>query len=398
MKVCEVTPGLIPIPLEGAGAVENIILALSLELGRRGHAVHVIDVATPTPFEPPPNVSFVRVPNLPIPNRGIAHLIRGVYFMFAASLAVARLIRKGDVDVIHIHNQFSGFLILILNNLLWRKPLVFTTHNQEIFASGAGRRASCWPERYILSKAETVVCVSPTVKNLLISQLGLDPGKLVQIYSGVELPTGLDAGPAPRRDHTFKIITVARIVPRKNQLLVIEAARKVCERVPQAQFDFIGPVDDTAYLERLQQATRDFGLARHVTLRGEVDRSELERAYAEADLFVLTSTNENQGLVILEAMAHSVPVVCSNIGPFVDMLAGEEDAATVVRDENELATAIIDFYLQPDRRERQIAAAKRLVARFAWPNIAAEYEELFGRVQRTPPGPAKLVAFRSDAE
>jgi glycosyltransferase involved in cell wall biosynthesis len=252
MKICEVNSGLIPIPVDGAGAVEKIILSLSTELGKLGHEVHIVDVATKLQFECPRNIVFRRAVNLPLTNKGISHLARGIYFMFASACIVGKLIKEDKIDIIHIHNQFSGFLITILNKYFWKKPLVFTTHNQEIFEKNIKNTIIYWPERFILRNARVVVCVSPSVQKLLISKLGIDSQRLEQIYSGV------DFGVTNMRlqkeiDFDFKIIIVARIVPRKNQLMVIEAAKEVVKEFPKAKFQFIGPVDDDNYYEQLKK-------------------------------------------------------------------------------------------------------------------------------------------------
>lgn len=383
MKICEINSGLIAIPPDGAGAVEKIILSLSTELGKHGHEVYIVDIATKTQFDSPKNIVFKRVPNLPIANKGFSHMAKGIYFMFASTFMVGKLIHEDKVDIIHIHNQFSGFLITILNKIFWKKPLVFTTHNQEIFEKSLKNTITCWPEKFLLKHVETVVCVSPTVKQLLISTLGIAEQKLVQIYSGVEFgATGAKTKKA--KASAFKIIIVARIVPRKNQLAVIEASKEVIKQFPQTTFQFIGPVDDDAYFDQLKQLVTDYGLENKVQLSGEVSKSALNAAYADADLFVLTSTNENQGLVILEAMAHSIPVICSSIGPFKDMLSGQEDAAIMVDNASELATAILKLISNTELRDHQVSQATKLVSKFSWDTIAQEYEAVFHKLTTKP--------------
>lgn len=381
MKICEVNSGLIPIPVDGAGAVEKIIFSLSRELGRLGHDVCIVDVETKASFECPENVRFERVTNPVFGNQGMSHLLRGVYFMFAAARRVGRLVARGEVDVIHVHNQFSGFLITILNRLFWRKPLVFTTHNQEIFEDDFKKYVKSLPERYILHKADRVVCVSPTVRDLLAGKVGVAPGNLEQIYSGVELDVPA-ATPGTRNTEGHSVITVARIVPRKNQLLVVDAAREVVNRRPDVRFSFIGPVDDVAYFNVLRQRVDALGLNDNVTLAGEVTDAALDAAYAGADLFVLTSTNENQGLVILEAMARSVPVICSSIGSFKDMASVEEGAVLMIDDRDSLTKAILDLLENPEKARAQTRAASQVVERLGWANAAREYEALFSRLLR----------------
>lgn len=379
MKICEVSSGLIPIPVDGAGAVEKIIFSLSRELGKLGHEVCVVDSQTKARFVCPENVRFERVINPALANQGLSHLLRGICFMFTAAQRVGRLVARGEVDVIHVHNQFSGFLITLLNQLFWKKPLIFTTHNQEIFEDNFKKYLKSLPERYILHKADRVVCVSPTVEELLAHKVGVARERLVQIYSGVELDVP-PAIPGARGVTDRSVITVARIVPRKNQRLVVDAAQAVIRQQPNVHFRFIGPVDDEAYFDTLKARVAALGLEANITFSGEVSDAELDAAYAGADLFVLTSTNENQGLVILEAMARSVPVICSSIGPFKDMASVEHGSVCMADDRESLAKAILDLLNNPEKCHDQVRLARRVVDRLGWLNAASEYAMLFSRL------------------
>ena len=382
MKICEVSSGLIPIPVDGAGAVEKIIFSLSRELGALGHEVIIVDAENKQPFQCPVNVTFERVTNLNIANRGFSHHLRGLFFMVASTAVVWKLVARRRIDVIHVHNQFSGFLIAIFNRVFWHLPLIFTTHNQEIFEDDFKKYLKSLPERYLLHKADHVVCVSPTVRDLLVSKVGVSRSHLRKIYSGVDI---VARRPAERHISTSDacIITVARIVPRKNQMLVIEAAQEVIRRFPTAKFKFIGPVDDQSYFAALRARVTALGLEDCVGFSGEIDDASLESAYANADVFVLTSTNENQGLVILEAMARHVPVVCSSIGPFRDMASVMPGSVSLADDAAGVADAITKLLQTPEKRIEQCQRAEQVVSQLSWGNTAKAYEALFNvAVQR----------------
>ena len=112
------------------------------------------------------------------------------------------------------------------------------------------------------------------------------------------------------------LLTVGRIDPQKNQLLAVEALEALLNQDRRWHLVLIGHVTDLAYGERLVETIRREGLEEHVTLIEGLDAasSDLQDAYAAADVFLLPSMHEPFGIVILEAWAAGLPVVASRTG------------------------------------------------------------------------------------
>ena len=90
-------------------------------------------------------------------------------------------------------------------------------------------------------------------------------------------------------------------------------------RAPQADLSWrlvcIGSLErDPACVGRCRARIKALGLGRQVVLAGERDERGVDRAYAEADVFVLASHHEGYGMVLAEAMAHGLPVVSTTAG------------------------------------------------------------------------------------
>ena len=116
-------------------------------------------------------------------------------------------------------------------------------------------------------------------------------------------PSGLANDPVPGR-----IVMLNTLSARKRVDDAIRALATVRASVPHAELHVYGDGPERA---ALQQLAGELGVADAVVLHGHT--ADPETAWATADLFVLTSTNEGQPLVILEALGHGVPVVAYDI-------------------------------------------------------------------------------------
>ena len=108
-------------------------------------------------------------------------------------------------------------------------------------------------------------------------------------------------------DAPLALFTAGRLVPVKNQLMLIEMMRQlVHERGVNVTLDIAG---DGALMEDLQQAIVDAELEEHVTMLGF--RKDVRELLDEHDLFILPSHNEGCSIALIEAMATGSPVLGS---------------------------------------------------------------------------------------
>lgn len=159
-------------------------------------------------------------------------------------------------------------------------------------------------------------------------------------------------------------LAVGRNVPYKGFEYLIEAAARL--RSPGA-IVIVG----TGPLEPLyRKLIADHGLEDRVLLAGRVGTEDLNALFRHADLYVMSSVKRSEafGIVTLEAMGHSLPVVATQIeGSGVAWVAGDGETGPVVppRDPEALAHAIDGLLADPDARAAFGKAAR------------ARYERLF---------------------
>lgn len=154
-----------------------------------------------------------------------------------------------------------------------------------------------------------------------------------------------------------RLAMMCSLIPRKRVDHAIRAFARVRTTVPAAQLHVHG---GGALRDELAQLSTDLGVADDVILHGHV--ADLSEAWRHADAFVLTSANEGQGLVVLEALGHGIPVISYEMpyGPG-DMLARGGGILVPDGDEDVLASAMLDVIGDRARREA-LAEDARTVA------------------------------------
>ncbi len=140
--------------------------------------------------------------------------------------------------------------------------------------------------------------------------------------------------PRPRRG-PCALVSVGAVTPRKGQLDVLEALRP---RARDANFLWtaIGSLQaDPAYAGAVAALAREFA---GVTLAGQLEPAEARERVLAADVLVMPSYDENQPLVLLEAVAASVPAVAYAAGATAHMIAhGAEGLVCPIGDRAALA-------------------------------------------------------------
>lgn len=193
----------------------------------------------------------------------------------------------------------------------FRRPVVALCHHPLALEAGlsemrqAALRAS---ETEALAKAHHVVVTSPATRALLVRDFGVPAGRITVAIPGTD--------PAPRSqgsDHGTRLLAVGSIVPRKGYDILIEALAQLSDL--DWSLTIVGAADRSpATADALVAQISAHGLASRVTLAGALSNAGLSLQYGEADIFVMPSLFEGYGMVLAEAMARGLPIVCTTGG------------------------------------------------------------------------------------
>lgn len=155
-------------------------------------------------------------------------------------------------------------------------------------------------EARALRAASGVICTSSWAALTLEARHGLSGLRVA--LPGTE-PAPLAEGSVPPH-----IITVAALLPNKDQLLAVEALARIQELEWTASL--VGSDQaDPEYAGLVRAAIAAHGLENRLRLTGELKGRALEDEWNRADLSVLVSQAEAFGMVVTESLAHGIPVV-----------------------------------------------------------------------------------------
>jgi glycosyltransferase involved in cell wall biosynthesis len=158
---------------------------------------------------------------------------------------------------------------------------------------------------------------------------------------------------------------------------MIEAARLVVDRNPNAHFAFVGSGD---WLDRYRAKAAQLGIASSVTFTGLMENPMSEGVFPAADVFCLASRwQEAFGWSLAEAMSFAVPVVSTRVGGIVEIVKdGETGFLVPPADPPQLADAIQKLLNHPQRRHMGQAARREVEQRFELSTCVHELIHAYG--------------------
>lgn len=261
-------------------------------------------------------------------------------------------------------------------------PLITSFHGRDV--AMAIRHQTAWRYRALFAGGAAFTAVSQRMVRQLIA-LGAPAERVHYIPTGVVLP----AAPAPRAVSAAAphLIAIGRLTAKKGFAVALEALRMLQAPLPGTRLTLIGDGPQRAALHA--QVRRD-GLAPYVEFCGALPHHATLAALARADLLIAPSQTASDGdaegapVVLMEALAHEVPVVATNHAAIPEVvpdgiagrLVAEGDAAA-------LAAAVIDLWRQPALRRALGRAGRAHVARqFDLTHAVAQLDALYRQVAR----------------
>jgi glycosyltransferase involved in cell wall biosynthesis len=228
--------------------------------------------------------------------------------------------------------------------------------------------------RYCLGLADRVVALSDSWANALRAR---DP-----FLSLCVIPNPVISHARHARECSAPVVLYAgKLESRKGYQDLMTAAASVLKQVPGVEFWFAGHGE----LQQAADLANRLGIQSSVRLMGWLSEKAMTEAYDKATIFCLPSYNEGVPMVVLEAMARGLPVVCTAVGGLPDFVQDDENGLFAVPgDPQSIAASILQ--LLSDRAYAQqmgLNASRTIRARCSLATISDQLEHLYRTVEKT---------------
>ncbi len=378
MRIAIVGSGALQVPRIG-GSIHRAAVRKARQLCASGHRVCVFDSSHAPPLEFEDELlQVVRVPHLSFNFLGVSsnfvltvvgmHLTQVTY---AVSLlfALREPLRKGQFDVIQTHIRYDAIAVMFLQKLLATKvPMVFTCHNSDWQRERMPLilRVLFIPERFALRHSTVVAAISHTLRANLIERVSVSPQRIRLVYEKPDT-TFFRHGNGNRHTPNGQpnLVCVSDIIPRKNQMVLVEALPRIAAVFPETKLRFVGGTPDSTYLTLVREAAERLGVLERITVTGRMAREEMLAEIQQADICLVPTFRESSPpLVLWEALCCGRAVVASMLPEIVELndIGGEEVFATAaVTASEEWAERILHLASDDDTRRKYENNADRLI-------------------------------------
>lgn len=258
-------------------------------------------------------------------------------------------------DALHVTAAGWAAIPAIVHKALHQTPMVLTEHGVYVREAylAAARNGDSPGSRFAATRLSrglartayaTADVVSPvTDANAYWEQgLGIDPGKILVLYNGLQPPS--EPTPPPR---TQTVVSVGRLDPLKDTHTMLRVAAQTTAHLRGARFLHYGPVPrgEEIYGRSCHALHEQLGLGDRFRFMGPTaDPTGVVRA---SDVVLMTSISEGLPIAILEAMGQARPVVSTGVGGVPEVVRGC-GLVCAPGDDHALSTAVVMLLRNPD--------------------------------------------------
>ena len=368
------------LPWRFKGGIQTHAWDLAKALHAKGHPVTLLTGGAFLSKETHIEQDGIRIVEVPFfPGRylpGVSYLAEELAFNLRVKGWVSR--HHHAFDIIHAQGR-SGYLLYQLPQI--HRKLVQTIHGhtgveaatetQNLDARIHAFFAQRW-EKSSLRTLRKTIAVSQDLMQAVIKSRKISSQSIAVIPNGVAF--GENRPHAVSSEQTVdRFVFVGRLHPVKGLIPLIHQIAKAPKKV---YLDIIGEGPQRRELEKL---IADLGLGVQVRLLGAFDNSAVQLLLPHYLGLVLPSVYESQGIVLLEANLHGIPVIASDLPAIRESItSGENGLLCNLSRPEEFTNAMI--FLQENRslaKQMGKAGEKRVKEQYSWSKIADQTIELY---------------------
>lgn len=320
----------------------------------------------------PDNFNLIKIRNL----RG-KHLFSFTLFLFSALHAL--LFRK--FDLVHVHNTDAGFIIPLLR---LKYNVIGTSHGYPYKIEKWSKLAKSFlrfSEEIFFRSSDLITCVSRSITEELKKKYKRN---IYFIPNGISNPIikevkedNIIFKKFRLKEKEYICFTAGRILPSKGCHILLKSLKRIERNINVIIIgDFSHKIDYT--LKLFQMADK------RVKFIPFIENKEiLFGIIKKAKIFIFPSIKEAMSMMLLEAVALGVPVICSDIPENISVL--ENNTIYFKSADEKDLTKKIEFYLDNYEAILDVAsnAQKWIKERYNWQDISNKYMNIYNSFFRS---------------
>lgn len=236
---------------------------------------------------------------------------RSISNIFSAIKQIHEVIEKVNPDIIHVHSTWAGLFVRLPYLLKKRKAkIIYQSHGWSFLMDTSKYKKNIYAfvEKILSIPTDKIINISNYEQNQAI-KYGLNKNKMVMIYNGVEDKVNKSNLKLNWDKNKINLLFVGRLDRQKGLDLFLDVYNKI--------------ELDNIHLYVIGTSVLDNSLPKNtetVTYLGWVDNKDIDAYYQACDAVIMPSRWEGFGLVAIEAMRNSKPVIVSNAGALPELI------------------------------------------------------------------------------
>ena len=207
--------------------------------------------------------------------------------------------------------------------------------------------------------ADFISVPSEFVKKTFI-EYGIDENKIIKTPYGVDLNEfNFEDIKRPENDK-FRIISTGTVSIRKGSHILINAFRELA--LNNAELIFVGPIEND-----FRKMLKRYDSLDNIIFIKKQKQKDLKYFYNKSDLFILNSIEDGFGMVIPQAMACGLPIICTENTGGSEMVDNEINGYILpIKDTNKLKNKISEFYYNSSKLKKFSNNALKKAQDLSW--------------------------------
>ncbi|HYF52419.1 MAG TPA: glycosyltransferase family 4 protein [Planctomycetota bacterium] len=322
--------------VNGAGGIATYTESLALGLVQLGHEVHVLTLGDETESHRIKNVHihFARKKYL----GGLERWIPGAREAWAVSARARELAREHQLDIFEFPNWEGRGAFFKYG--FGAPPMVVRLHTSleetlalEKKSRTLGQRFECALERAACLRADALYVSTRAHRTHMAEELRIPEARMSVLPLGIpDVSESAARQPRPR-GKTPIVLCLGRLERRKGSATLLQAVPEIVKHCADVQIIFAGKDRSHApgNVTHQEYFAKNFpsSLQRNVVFNGFTSDADLRDLFQRADVLVAPSLYESFGLIFIEAMRWSVPVIGTRVGGIPEIITDGVDGVLV---------------------------------------------------------------------